>query len=158
MFHRVLIRDVRNLDEVVTFVTANGSGNVVIFDVDNTLAPQEAAPDDFIALVNGAIDRFEALPEVDRVIALTNGRQRGVQRMVSGGNKPWTSRRRLGVRGDRERIVVVGDQLLTDGLLAWRLRATHLHLVIDEEAEAPRQARMRRIGSVLSGVFFRPDR
>ncbi|MCP3975273.1 MAG: hypothetical protein GY720_12380 [bacterium] len=155
MFHRVRIRHVRALDDVETFIESMGSDVVAVFDVDNTLAPQGVAPDEFVILVNEAIDRFEGLPLVSRVIALTNGPPRGVERMISRGNKPWTTRRRLGLRGRHHRIVVVGDQLLTDGLLAWRLRATFLSLVIDDQNEAPRQATMRRVGRFLAGIFFR---
>lgn len=107
-------------------------------------------------LVDAAIDRCECCSTVGRVIALTNGPQRGVDRMVSRGNKPWTTKRRLGLRGSRLPIVVVGDQVLTDGLLAWRLRATFLHLVIDDEEEERRQAIMRRIGKVIMRALFRP--
>ena len=45
--------------------------------------------------------------------------------------------------------------MLTDGVLALRLAATFLHLVIDDEREEPRQAVMRRIGTVVRGLFFR---
>ncbi len=158
MFGRVPIRDVRSLDDVGNFVASGVGGIVLILDVDNTLAPQGAPLEEFGVLVNGAIDRFEASPGVDRVIALTNGPQRGVPRMISRGNKPWTTRRRLGLREVHLPIVVVGDQVLTDGMLAWRLRATFLHLVIDDEKEEPRQAVMRRIGMVVMGLFFRPAR
>ena len=106
-------------------------------------------------VVNAAIDRLQAHRNVARVIALTNGPERRVPRMVSRGNKPWTTRGRLGLRGSRIPIVVVGDQVLTDGLLAWRLRATFLHLVIDDEEEALRQATMRRIGRIVIRILFR---
>jgi predicted HAD superfamily phosphohydrolase YqeG len=128
----------------------------VIFDVDNTLAAQGVGLDEFAELVNAALDRFERSPGVDRVIALTNGPPRGVERMISRGNKPWTSRRRLGLRGVTTPVVVVGDQLLTDGLLAWRLRATHLHLVLDAQHEPVRQAAMRRLDRAVRSLFFRP--
>ena len=75
--------------------------------------------------------------------------------MISRGNKPWTTRRRLGLRGMETPVIVVGDQILTDGVLAWRLGATFLHLVIDSESEDNRQARMRRIGGVLARLFLR---
>ena len=128
--------------------------HVLIFDADNTLAPQGAPLDRFGALVNGAIDRFEALAGVDRVIVLSNGPERGVARMMARGNKPWTSRRRLGL--DRtSRVIVIGDQILTDGLLAWRLGGPFLHLVIEEDGEAARQAAMRGMGKVLTALFFR---
>jgi hypothetical protein len=32
-------------------------------------------------------------------------------------------------------MVVVGDRVPTNGLLAWRLRATFLHVVLDDEHE-----------------------
>ena len=45
--------------------------------------------------------------------------------------------------------------MLTDGFLAWRLRATFLHLVIDDETEDRRQTIMRRIGGVVLVMLFR---
>jgi predicted HAD superfamily phosphohydrolase YqeG len=139
----------------MAFVESTDGQKVIIFDVDNTLAPQGVPLAEFVQLVNSAIDRVEANPGIARVIALTNGPQRQVARMVSRGNKPWTTRRRLGLRGSSAPLVVVGDQVLTDGLLAWRLRATFLHLVIDDETEERRQAVMRRIGNIFVVMLFR---
>jgi predicted HAD superfamily phosphohydrolase YqeG len=155
MLARVPIRDLQSLDEVMAFVESTDSQKVIIFDVDNTLAPQDVPLEEFGRLLNSAIDRVEANPSIARVIALTNGPQREVPRMISRGNKPWTTRRRLGLRGSSARLVVVGDQVLTDGLLAWRLGATFLHLVIDDETEERRQAVMRRIGSIFVVMLFR---
>ena len=152
---RVPIRDVQSLDEVMAFVESTHDEKVIIFDVDNTLAPQGVPLAEFGQLVNSAIDRVEAHPNIARAIAVTNGPQRQVDRMVSRGNKPWTTRRRLGLRGSTAPVVVVGDQVLTDGLLAWRLRATFLHLVIDHQGEERRQAIMRRIGSIVMVMLFR---
>lgn len=154
MFRRVPIRDVSSLDDVYAFLPGGAGNHVLIFDADNTLAPQGAPLDQFGALVNRAIDRFEAHEAVARVIVLTNGPERGVPRVVPGGNKPWTTRRRLGLERN-SRIIVIGDQILTDGLLAWRFRGTFLHLVVDEDTEAPRQATMRSVGKMLSVLFFR---
>lgn len=157
MFGRVPIRDVQSLDDVLAFVESTDGEKIIIFDVDNTLAPQGVPLPEFGRLVNAAIDRVEAHPHILRVIALTNGPQREVARMVSRGNKPWTTRRRLGLRGSGAPLVVVGDQVLTDGLLAWRLGATFLHLVIDDEAEERRQAIMRRVGKVVLVMLFRRE-
>jgi predicted HAD superfamily phosphohydrolase YqeG len=157
MFGRIPICDVGSLDDIASFVSSGDESWVLIFDVDNTLAPQESPLDEFSALVNAAIDRFESAPGVERVIALTNGPQRGVPRMLSRGDKPWTPRRRLGLRGATSPIVVVGDQILTDGVLAWRLGATFLHLVIDGETEPRDQARMRRYGRIVTKLFFRRE-
>ena len=126
--------------------------------VDNTLAPQGADPDQLGRLVEAAIDRFEHDPAVGRVIVMTNGRQRGLSQVISRGNKPFTTRRRLGLDDTSGPVLVVGDQVLTDGLLAWRLRATFLHLVADEATEDAQQARMRRMGRVAGPFLFRaPD-
>lgn len=158
MFGRIPMFDVESLGEVMDFVESRDDENVIIFDVDNTLAPQGIPVPEFAVMVNAAIDRVEASPNISRVIALTNGPQREVDRMISRGNKPWTTRGRLGLRGSRVPLVVVGDQVLTDGLLAWRLRATFLYLVIDDEAEERRQATMRLIGRALIRMLFQRER
>jgi len=157
ILRRAPMHDISSLDEIAAFVPPDPGGHTLIFDADNTLAPQGAPLDQFGALVNEAIDRFEALAGVDRVIILTNGPERGVSRMIARGNKPWTTRRRLSLSRD-SRIVVIGDQILTDGLLAWRLGGPFLYLVIDQNGEDARQAAMRGIGKVLTGLFFRRHR
>lgn len=148
---------VETFEEALARLDAGAAGQVVVADVDNTLAPQGVSPGEFVHLVNEAIDRIESIGNVDRVIALTNGPQREVARLVSRGNKPWTTRRRLGLRRDRRPIVVIGDQVLTDGLLAWRLGATFLHLVIDDQAEDRRQSGMRRVGHLVTRLVFLPE-
>lgn len=155
IFARVPMRNVHSLDDVLDFLESGNREQVIISDVDNTLAPQGVSLAEFGLVVNAAIDRIEANQNVAQVIALTNGPQRQVDRMVSRGNKPWTTRRRLGLRGSQRPIVVIGDQVLTDGVLAWRLRATFLHLVIDDEEEERRQATMRRLGRIVTRMFFR---
>ena len=115
MLARFPIRDVQSLDEVMAFVESTEGQKVIILDVDNTLAPQGVPLTEFGQLVNSAIDRVEANPSVARVITLSNGARREVARMVNRGNKPWTTRRRLGLRGSSAPLVVVGDQVLTMG-------------------------------------------
>lgn len=154
---RVPMMVAESLDEVAEVAASIGDDVVLIFDVDNTLAPQEADPDELGELVGSAIERFERDPAVSRVIVMTNGRQRGLPEVISRGNKPFTTRRRLGLHDPSATVLVVGDQVLTDGLLAWRLRATFLHLVVDEASEDAQQARMRRIGRVAGPFLFRPQ-
>ena len=145
---------VADIDEVANLIDDAASPLVLIFDVDNTIVRQGAGPDEFAVAVHDARDRFAALPSVERVILLTNGPERGVPWLESRGNKPWTSRRRLGLREWEGEVWVVGDQVVTDGALAWRLGARFVHLVIDADGEAKRQATMRRIGRRLEPVFF----
>lgn len=153
---RVPMFVVNSLDEVAEVAASAGDDVVLIFDVDNTLAPQGADPDELGKLVEAAIDRFEHDPAVRRVIVMTNGRQRGLSQVISRGNKPFTTRRRLGLDDSSGPVLVIGDQVLTDGLLAWRLRATFLHLVVDKASEDAQQARMRRVGRVAEPLLFRP--
>lgn len=155
MLARVPLQYVESLADVIAYVEAGDREQVIICDVDNTLAPQGVAVPEFKSLVNAAIDRLEACSGVGRVIPITNGPQRDVDRVVGRGNKPWTSRRRLELRENTSPVVVVGDQVLTDGFLAWRLRATFLYLVIDDENEDRRQTTMRRVGRMITRVFFR---
>lgn len=144
-----------DLDEVASLVDAVGRPAVVIFDADNTLVPQGVGVEEFARGVTAATARFRDRSGVERVIILTNGPERGVPDMIHRGNKPWTTRRRLELdRGDD--VWVVGDQVLTDGVLAWRLGARFVHVAIDVDDEAPRQAWMRRIGHRLRGLLFRP--
>ncbi len=65
------------------------------------------------------------------VILATNSRrfaveQAGEVRLIRGAHKPWTRRSRLGNVGDR--AVVVGDCVVTDGMLAWRLGGTFVYV------------------------------
>lgn len=156
MLRRVPHQVVRDLSDVIAAAAEAPAPATLILDIDNTLAPQGAPLAQFRPLVNAALDRIEAAANIARVIPLTNGPQREVARLISRGNKPWTSRRRLGLRGVREGVFVVGDQILTDGVLAWRLGADFLQLVIDEEAESTSQAMMRRIGRRLVSLMFVP--
>jgi predicted HAD superfamily phosphohydrolase YqeG len=128
---------------------------VLIFDADNTLVPQGSPPAEFAEQVDRAIDRFEALPHVERVIVLSNGPPRGVERMINRGNKPWTTRRRLGLVDSGSDVWVIGDQVLTDGLIAWRLADHFFHLAIAKSGEHPRQASMRALGRTLGRLFLR---
>lgn len=155
MFRRVPMSVAADLDELEHLVATTAKPIVLIFDADNTLVPQGVSVDEFQLGVNAAIDRFEAHPAVARVIVLTNGPERGVPEMVHRGNKPFTTRGRLGLTAAHTGVWVVGDQILTDGVLAWRLGATFVLLAIDTEMEAPRQAGMRRIGDVLARLLFR---
>ena len=144
-----------DLDTVERLVGAGPGPSVVIFDADNTLVPQGVGLEDFRKGVTAAVDRFDHHPSVARVIVLTNGPERGVPGMIHRGNKPWTTRRRLGLGSRALHVWVVGDQVLTDGVLAWRLGATFIHLAIDEDREEARQAVMRRVGRGLRRLLFR---
>lgn len=74
-------------------------------------------------------------------------------RYVSHAGKPLQTGpyRRLAGPG-----VVVGDQLATDGVLAWRLGLTFVHYIPDDR-DAPVGPRlMRTLGRPLRRILFRP--
>jgi predicted HAD superfamily phosphohydrolase YqeG len=153
MFRRVALVLPADLDALERIASREAGPLTIVFDIDNTLVPQGAAEDEFRNGVLGARRRFEAIPSVDRVVMLTNGLPRGARGIIARGNKPWTTRRRLGLDA-RTKTWVVGDQVLTDGLLAWRLGATFCHVVIDHRAEPTRQALMRWLGRIVTPVLF----
>lgn len=144
----------KDLDEVERLIDGVRSPIVILFDADNTLVRQGAGPDEFRSAVTAAVARFAVHPSVSRAIVLSNGAERGVPGMIHRGNKPWTSRRRLGIDRSDASVWVVGDQVLTDGVLAWRLGATFVHLVVDPSGEDAVQAIMRRIGRRMRRLFF----
>ena len=157
MMRRGLKVEVADLDELEVALDAADGPVVVVFDVDNTLVRQGAAPADVARTVAHTLDRFEGVAGVERVIMLTNGAPRGAADIIAGGNRPWTARRRLGLSGG-EKIWVVGDQVLTDGVLARRFGGTFCYLVVTTVDEPRRQALMRRVGNVMAPLLFRPAR
>jgi len=149
---------VTDIDEVATLLATRPEPLIVIFDADNTLVPQGASPSEFTRRVEEAIDRFERLESVTRVIVISNGPERGSDRVISRVNKPWTSRKRLGInRGSKTPVWVVGDQVVSDGLLAWRLGAVFLHCAIDPNDDFPGQASQRRLGRLIAPLIFRKN-
>jgi predicted HAD superfamily phosphohydrolase YqeG len=155
MFRRAPITIVEDLAEVEARAETTEGPLVVIFDADNTVVRQGAPPEEFAEEVNRTIDRFEALPAVERVIVLSNGPARGVERMINRGNKPWTTRRRLSLVESEADVWVVGDQILTDGMLAWHLGADFFHQAIARTGEQPRQTIMRALGRMVGRLFLR---
>ena len=155
---RIPSATVSDLDDVVAMLAGEPGPVVVILDADNTLIRPGVDSPEFAETVNHAADRLEKIPSVARVIVVTNGPDRGVGRAVGDAYKPWTCRRRLdlGRRGDAA-VWVVGDQVITDGVLAWRLRGRFIHLTLDPEDSYPGQARMRRVGRFIAPLFLRRE-
>ena len=156
MVRRIPSVFVTDIDEVATRLAAQPGPLIVIFDADNTVVPQGASPEEFAGRLNDAIDRFEQLESVTQVIVISNGPQRGADRMISRVNKPWTSRKRLGIsRRSKTPVWVIGDQVISDGLLAWRLGATFFHCAIDPDDDFPGQAGQRRLGRLVAPLILR---
>lgn len=70
---------------------------------------------------------------------------------VTNARKPWL---RLDVvRGSPPPIVVVGDQVLTDGCVAWRLKAPFVQVPIPPGASSAVRTQ-RQVGDVLRRCLF----
>jgi hypothetical protein len=140
-------------------LAASGPTDLILFvDADGTVVPQGATNDEYGSAVTAARRRLSDLSNVERVQVISNGPDRGDPDTLHRINKPWTSRRRLGVsRRDRARTWVVGDQVLSDGLLAWRVGARFIEMVIDPDKDPPAQAAMRRRGERLRPLILRSD-
>ena len=156
MLRRVVRLPAADRDDVASLLDDIEGQVTLVFDVDGTVVRQGASPSEVASAVDAAIGDFEAHPGVKRAIALTNGSDRGVPNMVSRGNKPWTTRRRLEIDRDDD-VVVVGDQVISDGVLAWRFDAVFVQLVIDGIEEPKPQARLRRLGHWLEPILFRSE-
>ena len=154
MWRRVRVTVAADVGEVADLARRTGGPLTVIFDADNTIVAQGVPPAEFAASVNRTIDEFEAIESVIQAIVLSNGPPRGVERAINRGNKPWTSRRRIGIDRAAARVWVVGDQVLTDGVLAWRLGAEFFHCAIEQTGEHAGQAVMRRAGRVFGRLFL----
>lgn len=125
--NRVLIRDVPAL---LIALGRLGPATFVV-DVEPLVVPWDSAPTLF---ANAADDFAQAMrasvPSVASVIYSSNSRcpraadGKSWIRVVTAARKPWRTR----YLHDAPRpIAVVGNQVLTDGLLAWRLGASFLH-------------------------------
>jgi predicted HAD superfamily phosphohydrolase YqeG len=99
-------------------------------------------------------------PGIERVVFLTNsGRKPAAPprvanlaaTYVSKARKPWL--RLTNLRAAPVPLVVVGDQVLTDGILAWRLNATFVQVPIP--VGAPFAVRCQRLlGDMLAVLLF----
>jgi hypothetical protein len=110
----------------------------LIIDVEPLVVPWDAIP---AAFLEGAMRLQTAVaagaPSVTDIIFASNSRKAwppvpklGTLKttLVRGARKPWRTRY---VRGRPSPIAVLGDQVLTDGLLAWRLHADFVHVTTD---------------------------
>lgn len=104
----------------------------VIFDVEPLVSFWNHGPADLESGVARVLDEVAALPSVRMVAFATNSERRPAAaltregldiRYVAYAGKPFRSK---GYRDLPKPGIVVGDQVATDGLLAWRLGYTFL--------------------------------
>ena len=152
--NRILIRDVPALMVALdrirpTTLVVDVEPLVVPWDSAPTLFPN--APDDFAQTVQASV------PSVTSVVYSSNSRcprtadSKPDIRIVTAACKPWRTRY---LHDEPGPVAVVGDQVLTDGLLAWRLGATFLHWQVT--VPMPRWPRLQRcIGRIAAPSYSR---
>lgn len=141
---------------------------LLVLDLDNTLLPYLPTALDIAQLAPKLTALLDALPRSSTVVVTTNTRRhpRSVGDAVAeagltfvpGACKPQP-RRLLAAAGDRP-TAVVGDQPLTDGLLAWWLGVPFV-LVSGCSLRTPWWPRLLRLsGDIVLRFFFseRKDR
>ena len=141
------------VDDLLQLVGDEEGNLVVLLDLDNTLVPYEAAGPARSREADRKLAEIEDSPGIGRVVVVSNGRRAGVRGGVTQAWKPFTTRRRLGLSAT-DSVWVVGDQVLTDGLLAWRLGADFLFSPLREVDEPLWPAIQRRVGALVRGVLF----
>ncbi len=74
-------------------------------------------------------------------------------RIVTAARKPWRTKY---LHNEPRPVAVVGDQVLTDGLLAWRLRASFLQWQV--AGPMPPWPRLqRRLGRIAAPFLFKDE-
>jgi predicted HAD superfamily phosphohydrolase YqeG len=133
-----------------------------IIDLENTVLSYGATAAFDRSVVALRDLHLELLP--GRVVLVTNSRDGGLgllARQATGfdvverAHKPFTSRAVLARYVGRDPIVV-GDQPLTDGLLAWRLRCPFVELRLHDQVE-PLWPRLLRLGGAVVGRLIFTD-
>lgn len=135
---------------------AEAMQGVLVFDVENTLIDYGIVASDLACALRVAVG---ALPP-GRVVLVSNSRLplgEVVGRDVptfTRARKPWTSKAQIRAAAAGQRIAaVIGDQPLTDGLLAWHLGVPWLQLV--RQRNEPLWPRVLRfVGGLLVPFFF----
>jgi predicted HAD superfamily phosphohydrolase YqeG len=123
-------------------------------DLENTLVGYNSRS----ALESGRL-QIPALPRGALIVSNASWTDRwdsiGQQRLIGRARKPFTRRKTIEAASAGLLQCVVGDQVLTDGLLAWRLRLPFVHVVRPIRNEPSWPQLMRAIAFPLTKTLFR---
>jgi predicted HAD superfamily phosphohydrolase YqeG len=159
---RVEYRQVDDLGDVVRWLTELGS-RTVIFDVEPLIALWDTGEDILREGVDTTITEILAVKDIEVIGFATNSLRHlqihpdhdGVQAFyISRAVKPFATRRhrRLPRPG-----ALVGDQIATDGLLAWRLGFAFAHVQHSSSRHPWGPRLMYHLGRPLTSRLFQPD-
>ena len=133
----------------------------VIFDVEPLVAPWDGSQEALDRGIAHILDEVRTAPSVRTVVFATNSARRpsavpardGLQvRYLASAGKPL---RTAPYRDLPRPGAVAGDQLPTDGILAYRLGFTFLHYAPEQSDVPLGPAFMHRWGELVRPVLFR---
>lgn len=138
------------------------SVRTMILDVEPLVAPWRSNQESLDQGIARILGRITTVPSVRVVVFTTNSPRRptavpsvaGIEvRYVASAQKPL---RTAPFRDLPRPGVVAGDQLPTDGILAYRLGLTFLHYAPQLTGVPPGPELMHRWGELVRPVLFRP--
>jgi predicted HAD superfamily phosphohydrolase YqeG len=142
----------------------NLSVSTLIFDVEPLVTPWQGSQESLDQGIARILGEIRAVPSVRAVVFATNSARRPSAvparddlqvRYLASAEKPL---RTAPYRDLPRPGAVAGDQLPTDGILAYRLGYTFLHYVPDVTGVPIGPALMHRWGKLVRPVLFRrPD-
>ena len=155
---RVPYREVTNLATVVDWLGELGA-RTVLLDVEPLVAVWDTGDAELKRGVDEAVALLSEVPSLESVGFATNslrklsGAVAGNAFFVTAARKPLLTRpyRHLPHPG-----VVVGDQLATDGVLAWRLGFAFAYVRHPETRHPWGPALLRQLSRPLRRLLFRP--
>jgi hypothetical protein len=140
----------------------------LLMDVHPSLATRRSEKLHLAAQIDNLVRAFTVVPHVVCVVLTTNGyladhygRSSPIMvRVAERAMKPWLpDRSRRNLTADIASFAVCGDQLLTDGLLAWRLGAPFIHWTGLNPEPSRRTELLETLGQLLPmRIFFRERR
>jgi hypothetical protein len=148
-------------DELLSYL-AGLSPKTVIFDVEPVVARWNTGTSELSGGVERLATKLSAIPGIEFLGFVTNSRRRiSVTSRAGGPRVFYVSAARKPLLIQRYRRLprpgaVVGDQLATDGIFAWRLGFDFLHYNPGAGESPPGVRIMNLTGSLLRPLFFNP--
>jgi hypothetical protein len=156
---RIPYREVTDLAGAADWLRELGACTVVL-DVEPLVAGWDTDDDELRSGVDAAVALLTGVPGLEVVGFATNSLRRLPGAELDGGFFVTAAGKPLRTRPYRDLPrpgVLVGDQLATDGLLAWRLGFAfgHVHRPQDRRPWGP--SALRLVGLPLRHLLFRPE-
>ncbi|HUA30755.1 MAG TPA: hypothetical protein VMC03_17865 [Streptosporangiaceae bacterium] len=152
-------QQVSDRDELLSCV-AGLSPKTVIFDIEPVVAVWNTGNTELSGGVQRVAKELSAIPGIEFIGFVTNSRRRTpVTSQVGGPNVFYVSSAHKPLLIERYRHLprpgaVIGDQLATDGIFAWRLGFDFLHYNPGAGESPPGVRLMNLTGSLLRPLFF----